>query len=283
MVMLDKNELPQVLQRLHTPPEQIFIKGADLDELLLRPRIAVVGSRKITPYGRGVTQMLVRELVKAGIVIVSGLALGADSVAHEACLEAGGQTIAVLPAGLDKIYPSNHGNLANQIIAQGGAIVTEYGDNTTPYKSNFLARNRIIAALSDGVLVPEAAARSGSLNTAAYALELNLPLMAVPGNITSLLSDGTNNLIKAGAIPVTNVQDIFHALDWQPVEPVQRTISAGNPAERSILTLIQKGMSDGHDLLKASKLAAAEFNQHLTMLELTGRIRAIGANHWALA
>jgi DNA processing protein len=283
MLTLEGTALPEQIRRLHKPPLRLYWDGVEPTELLARPRIAVVGSRKITPYGRGVTQGLVQELVQDGVVIVSGLALGADSVAHAACLESGGNTIAVLPAGLDKIYPSSHTQLAKAIVRQGGAVITEYPAGTTPYKDHFLARNRIIAALSDAVLIPEAAARSGSLNTASYALELNIPLLAVPGNITSPMSEGTNNLIKAGAVPVTSVQDIYNALGWIPVTPKEKEIVAHTEEERAILMLLKQGVSDGHLLLKASELPAARFNQSLTMLELTGRIRATGANHWALA
>jgi DNA processing protein len=283
MLTLPIPEIPGELLRLHTPPRQLFTTGADLSDLLRRPRIAIVGSRKITPYGRGVTQHLVRELVQGGVVIVSGLALGADSVAHAACVEAGGQTIAVLPTSLDQIYPTAHTGLATQILATGGMLASEYKDPGAPQKYQFLARNRIIAALSDAVLIPEAAGRSGSLNTAANALELNIPLLAVPGNITSPLSEGTNNLIKAGATPITSVEDIYNTLGWQRAEREEQEVIARTPEEHTILSLIKQGTSDGTQLLQDSGLSAARFNQTLTMLELTGRIRPTGGNYWALA
>jgi len=282
MLTLAQSELPPALLPLSHPVRQLHVSGASLDELLARPRIAIVGSRKITPYGRGVTEDISSYLAQAGVVVVSGLALGADSVAHQACLAAGGQTIAVLPCGPERVYPSTHTNLARQIIEQGGTLVTEYDEGTEPYKLNFLERNRIIAALSDAVIVTEAAMRSGSLNTANHALELGKPVFAVPGNITSTLSAGCNNLIKAGAIPVTTPQDILDAMGWHIPGKTKKKVTGNTDEERIILNLLEEGVSDGGELLVKSNLDAGVFNQHLTMLEITGRIRPTGANNWSL-
>ncbi len=196
-------------------PRTLHVAGEDLEALLTKPRIGVVGTRTPTSYGIAVTKMLVTELTKQGIVVVSGLALGIDSIAHQACLEVGGQTIAVLPSGLGNIYPRSHQKLAKQIVENEGTLVSEYEHSETPYKHYFIARNRIIAALSDGLLVIEAAEKSGSLHTADFALELGKPVFAVPGNITSPLSAGCNELIRNGAVPVTSVQDIFEELGWR--------------------------------------------------------------------
>lgn len=260
----------------------MFVLGNNYEELLTRPKLAVVGSRKVTPYGRGVTEMLVTALVAKGVVIVSGLALGVDSIAHQACLSAGGQTIAVLPSSLNRIYPRTHHNLAQQILRQGGALVTEYETDESPFKHYFIARNRIIAGLGDGILLTEAAERSGSLHTANFGLELGKQVMAVPGNITSQLSAGCNNLIKYGAVPVMSVDDILAAMDWTSLREAPKQIVTENDQERRIIELLQQGVSDGADLLKQSKLEASLFNQNLTMLEITGRIRPTGANHWSL-
>ena len=283
MLTLKGQDIPGELQRLAQPPKQIFCNGEGLEEFLKRPRLAVVGSRKITPYGRYVTEKIVRELARQGVVIISGLALGTDSVAHASCLEAGGQTIAVLPSGLDKIYPTSHNQLAQRITANGGLLVSEYPVKTAPMQHNFVARNRIIAALAEGILIPEAAVRSGSLHTARFGLELGLPVLAVPGPINSPVSEGTNNLIKAGATPITSVEDILVALDWQLSDSPQADLHANTEQERIILELLSHGISDGHELLQRSELAASPFNQALTMLEITGRIRPLGNNHWALA
>lgn len=202
----------RVLSQLAQPVRELFYAGYLL-ELLERPCVAIVGSRKVTDYGVAITTQLTKELVDAGIVIISGLALGVDSIAHQAALDAGGQTIAILPAGLDQIYPSRHQRLAEDIVRSGGALVSEYPvGQGRPQKYQFIARNRIIAALSQGVLITEAAARSGSLHTANFALEQGIEVFAVPGNILSETSGGTNDLIKTGATPVTNVQDILEGI-----------------------------------------------------------------------
>jgi len=283
MLTLAATQLPTEMSQLPQPVEKLHIIGNSFDELMNRPRLAVVGSRKLTPYGKGVTDKIVQELASKGVVIVSGLAYGADAAAHQACLQAGGQTIAVLPSGYDTIYPSAHTNLAKQILDKGGVLVTEYGSKHKPFAFNFLERNRIIAALSEGVLVTEAAVRSGSLNTANHALQLGKPVFAVPGNITSPLSAGTNNLIKAGGIPVNCVEDILNALKWQDLAAEKETPKGSTAEENIILELITSGISDGAELLIKSELDAGIFNQHLTMLEITGRIRQTGANNWSLA
>ena len=283
MLTLTSTDMPAILQHLPQVPHKLHVIGTSLDSLLKKPRIAIVGTRKLTPYGRGVTYDIAYKLASKGVVIVSGLAIGADSVAHKATLDAGGQTIAVLPSGYEKIYPSNHTNLAKQIIESGGTIVTEYDGSYLPHAYDFLKRNRIVAALSDGVVVTEAAIRSGTLNTASHALELGLPVFAVPGNITSPLSAGCNNLIKAGAIPLTSIEDIFNALKWQDLTAAPKNASGSTPEEQVIIDLLSSGLSDGADLLTASNLEARTFNQALTMLEITGIIHPTGANHWNLA
>lgn len=280
MVTLIDTDLPEALHQLSHPVKRLFVHSKDIGSLLARPKIAIVGSRRFSPYGRGVTEMLARELSQKGVVIVSGLALGTDSIAHQACLDMSGQTIAVLPCGNARIYPRSHTNLARNIIEGGGAVVTEYEGDHQPREYNFLERNRIIAALSDGVIVTEAALRSGSLNTANHALQLGKPVFAVPGNITSPLSAGCNNLIKAGAIPVTSVDDVLQSLDWKDMTATPKEASGDTPAEQSILDLIKTGISDGGELLVRSTLTARDFNQALTMLEITGKIRPLGANQW---
>lgn len=246
------------------------------------PRLAIVGSRRVSPYGRAVTLQLAGEAAKQGIVIVSGLAIGVDGLAHRAALEAGGATMAILPSGLDAVYPYSHRQLADDIVNQGGALITEYPPGTITYPSNFVARNRIVSAISDAVLITEATAKSGTIHTANFALDQGIPVLAVPGNITSKLSEGTNNLIKCGATPVTSLKDILNALNLAPIK--QAALPLGdNPAETALLQLIHAGTSDGGALLGASQLDPAQFNQTLTMLELTGKVRPLGAGHWAIA
>lgn len=271
---------PEQLQQIPDAPSQIYYVG-DLENILARPRLAIVGSRKVSAYGKSVTLRLAREVAEQGIVVVSGLALGTDGLAHQGALDAGGLTLAVLPCGLDKIYPASHRQLAEQILRQGGALITEYPFGSTPFKTNFLARNRIISGISDAVLIPEAAGRSGSLNTANNALEQGRTVMAVPGNITSDLSVGTNNLIKSGAIPVTEIRDILSAMDLKRSIRKQLPLGA-TEEENALLRLLQRGISDAADLMHHSELAPHIFNQTLTMLEITGKIRPLGAGHWSI-
>ncbi len=282
MVTLTTPDLPQELLRLHEPPKQLFVSGNHLQHMMEKPRIAIVGSRKVSPYGRSVTAKLASDLARKGVVIVSGLALGIDSIAHTSCLDAGGGTVAVLPAGLDRIYPTSHFQLARRIAGAGGLLVTEYPKRTEPMRHNFIARNRIIAGLAEGLLITEAAVNSGSLHTARFALELGIPVFAVPGPINSPTSEGTNNLIKAGAVLVRNINDIVNEMPWKFTNKPADTITS-TEEERRILELLADGISDGHELLIKSELDPAKFNQSLTMLELTGRIRPLGNNLWGLA
>lgn len=279
MLMLNSSDIPLKLQSLPQPPEQLFTEGA-FAELLQRPLVGIVGSRKVSPYGRQVTDRLATELSRRGVVVVSGLALGVDSIAHKAAIEAGGQTIAVLPGPLDQIYPATHSPLARRIITTGGALVTEYPAGTPTMRHHFIARNRLIAGLADVLLVTEAALKSGSLHTARFALEQGKDVLAVPGNITSATSEGTNNLIKAGAEVATRAEDILLAVglpDETRLAPVGDT-----PAEQVILDLLAAGIQDGNVLHRQSNLPIQAFNQSLTMLEINGKVRALGANRWSL-
>lgn len=199
---------PQSLKKLPNPPIGIFAKG-NIDLLYEENVLAVVGSRKTTQYGRDVTTSLVSDITNHGIVIVSGLALGIDAIAHMSCLDSGGRTIAVLGCGVDCCYPQENYNLYNKILSSGGLIISEYGLSVPPSKGSFLARNRIIAALSKGVLVSEATEDSGSLVTAEWGRKLGKEIFAVPGPITSQNSYGTLGLIQKGAILVRNPPDIL--------------------------------------------------------------------------
>ncbi|MBI2592182.1 DNA-protecting protein DprA [Candidatus Saccharibacteria bacterium] len=271
---------PKILSQIPSPPEQIFWLGTDPAELLRQPRVAIVGSRKVSPYGRAVTTQLTNELSRVGVVIVSGLALGVDSIAHQVALDAGGSTIAVLPTSLDVIYPSSHLNLARQIASGGGCILSEYPPGSEVFKINFIARNRLVSGLSDALLITEAAKNSGTMHTAGFALEQGKTVMAVPGNISSPGSEGCNNLIKRGATPVTSVEDIFFALNLRLKERKIRVFS-GSPEEQFIFELIGKGICDHDSLGKASKLDGATLSSTLTMLEINGYIRA-NAGNWHL-
>lgn len=273
---------PSCLGEMSAPPKVLYVLGADLESFMTRPRVAIVGSRGVSTYGRQITTRLASELAAQGVVIISGLALGVDGLAHQAALDAGGLTIAVLPCGLDQIYPATHHNLAKQILLQGGALVSEYDLGTPGLKQNFIARNRIVSGLADALLITEAAEKSGSLHTARFALEQGRDVLAVPGNITSPTSVGTNNLIRAGATPVSSVEDVLHVLGAkrQLSQPVR--LIGGSPEEQLLLDILFEGTTDGHELLVRSELAVELFNQTLTMLEITGKVKPLGNNHWTL-
>lgn len=279
---LNSTGFPDTLREIPTPPQQLFVAGTPLKELMNRPRVAIVGSRKVSNYGREVTSRLARELAARGVVIVSGLALGVDALAHRAALEAGGTTVAVLPSPIQNIYPSSHMQLARQILERSGTLVSEYSEGANTLKINFIARNRIVAGLSDAVLITEAAEKSGTLHTARFALEQGRDVLAVPGNITSLTSVGTNNLIKTGAAPITSHTDVLHALGLK--EDTSSTARRGSTAEeQAILDLLIRGLRDSDVLHAASGLDVTLFNQTLTMLEITGQIRPLGASQWTLS
>jgi DNA processing protein len=260
----------------------LHIAADSLEDLLARPRVAIVGSRTISAYGKAVTAQLAGDLARAGVVIVSGLAIGTDAVAHRAALDAGGLTIAVLPASLQTIYPAQHYQLAMRIMQQGGALVSEYDEQmTNAYKGNFVARNRIVSGLSHVVLITEAAAKSGTLHTAAFALEQGREVMAVPGNITSPTSTGTNTLIKNGAQPVLSAEDVLHVLGIAPTGKRQ-TLRGDTPEQQQIIDALALGESDGNAILQSTGMPVQVFDQHLTMLEITGKIRPLGNNKWSL-
>ncbi len=274
-------DFPEVLQHIPSPPKQIYVTGVPLDELIRRPRVAIVGTRKITPYGRQVTERLAKELAERGVVVVSGLALGVDAAAHHAALKAGGRAIAVLPSPIENIVPAANRSLARRILDQGGALVSEYGAAETTYKQNFIARNRLVAGLSDVLLITEASEKSGSLHTARFALEQGKDVLVVPGNITVPSSVGANNLLKQGATPVTSFLDVLHILGLEAIQ-APALAKGSNASEQTVLDLLLDGINDGAQLLERSNLPASRFAQALTMLEIAGKIRPLGANQWSI-
>lgn len=242
-----------------------------------------MGSRKPTDYGKYVTLKLASQLAARGVVIISGLALGHDALAHQGALNGGGITVAVLGSGLNNITPRSNAGLAREILQQNGAIISEFEPDMPVLGHQFLERNRIISALADVVIIVEANARSGSLNTAMHALEQGKELMAVPGNITSPLSVGTNKLIFQGAAPVLSVDDVLEKLGMLAVAEQDGELPlVNNETERKIMETIKKGTTDGDEIIKKLKISAADFNQAVTMLEIAGLVRSLGANRWIL-
>lgn len=274
-------QYPAYLKEITYPPKELFVIGESLESYL--PAVTIVGSRKLTTYGREVTYRLAYDLAKQGITIISGLALGADGVAHEAALDAGGRTLAVLAGGLDSIHPRSHRNLAIRLLKQGGTLISEYPEGTPPLKQNFVARNRLVAGMSDIVLITEATEASGSLITARFALEQNKTVAAVPGLITSGQSVGTNNLIKSGAHLASSAQDILDLLGIESKTKERQAVFGDTAEEQTIIDLMQEGITALDELQNRSKLDPAIFSQTITMLEISSKIRPLGAAHWTLS
>jgi DNA processing protein len=255
---------PPLLAELHDPPAAIHVRGDT--EILAEPGVAIVGARSCSSYGAGVARELARELARAGVVVVSGLARGIDGEAHRGTLEGGGRTVAVLGCGIDRDYPRSHSELARR-IRERGAVVSEYPPGVEPAPWRFPARNRIIAGLCAATVVVEARERSGALITADFALELGRDVFAVPGEITSALSAGTNDLLRQGAAPLLSAGDVLEALG---LEPAVRQLPPLSPAGSQVLRLLADGARDADDLARASGRTTAEVAAVLVELELAG-------------
>lgn len=240
-----------------------------------------MGTRKPTAYGRSVTTDLASRLAQRGAVIISGLAHGVDGIAHEAALEANGKTIAVLPSGLDHIYPSTNRQLAHRIIKQDGALISEYAPGTPPLPYRFLERNRLVSGLGDIVIVTEASIRSGTMNTSMHALEQGKDVYAIPGPITSTMSAGCNALIAQGATPIINIEQFVDQLLPRSTA-TQLMILGQNNEEQTILDLMMSGVCDGEELRIKSNLSADIYSQTMTMLEIRGAVHSASANRWSL-
>src|SRR5579885_10962 len=275
---------PALLKEVDAPPPVLYIYGTftEADQFAL----AVVGTRNSTTYGRQVTEQMVSDLAKGKITVVSGLALGVDTVAHTAALDAGGRTIAVLASGLDIIYPSGNYQLARRIVESGqGALLTAFPLGVRPEAGNFPARNHIISGLSLGVLVTEAPHQSGALITANAALEQGREVFAVPGGIFSPGGSGVNKLIQDGAHPVTNVQDILASLNlfMVPQHVEAQTILPDNAEEHTLLSLLSHDPRHIDELIREAALSAELVSATLTVMELKGMVKQVGGMQYVLA
>ncbi|MBX4211499.1 MAG: DNA-processing protein DprA [Candidatus Yanofskybacteria bacterium] len=274
---------PALLKEITAPPP-LYCRG-DIT-LLTSPCFAVVGTRQITSYGQEATQHIVRELVRSGLTIVSGLAFGIDSVAHQTTLECGGKTIAVLGSAIDDagISPRTQLTLARKILAQGGLIISEYPVGSQVHKGTFPTRNRIVSGLSRGVLVVEANEKSGALITAQWALEQNRDVFAVPGSIFWPRSVGPNALIKKGAKPVLNAQDILEEYpDFQP-QMQAHLLPELNPLEQQIITALQeKGPSFIDTIMHQVNAEASAVIATVSILEIKGLVKHTGNQTYQLA
>ncbi len=272
---------PEKLRTIPNPPTRLFYLGNPAFDPAQKI-VAIVGSRKVTTYGRNITTALSEGLTKRGVLVVSGLALGVDGIAHQGALTVGGRTVAVLASGLETITPFSHRELARKILDTGGAIFSEYEPEIPPLPFRFLERNRLVIGLADALIITEATTRSGTMNTAVHALEQGKDVYVVPGNITSPMSGGCNKLIAQGAAPIVNVETFLEDFAPTSTQPKQQLLLAQTAEEQAVIDLIQSGVTDGEELQKKSKLDPQVFSRTLTMLELRGVIRALGAHSWSL-
>jgi DNA processing protein len=269
------------LRDIPSPPQKLWLQG----QLPEGPRpkvVSIVGSRKNTKYGEEVAYKLAYDLAKQGIVVVSGLAYGIDACAHRGCLDGDGITVAVLGTTIDHIYPASNISLAKKILEQG-AILSEYGVGEITREWNFPERNRIVSGLADAVVIVEAAARSGTSITAAHALEQGKDVFAVPGDITRPMSVGCNRLIKQGALPFTETEDILGVLFPNQAKQLKLDIFGDSKNEQKIIDALKNGLRDGDQIIEMLGFSVSEFNQTVTLLEIKGIIRPLGANHWILS
>lgn len=267
-------EFPSRLKEIADPPFLLYVRGEVNWEQIM---IGVVGSRNMSDYGVQVTEKLAADLAANGVVVVSGLALGIDAIAHKATIDEGGTTVAVLGNGIDLIYPSTNLGLAKEIL-EHGAIVSEYPCGVHPAAFTFPARNRIISGLCQGLVVTEAAEGSGSLITARSALEQNREVFAVPGSIFNKNSFGTNSLIKMGAHPITSVQDIFDefGISHPEVATSFREIVGSSDDERTIIDILRLEPKHIDEIIIISGLSHSAVSSALTMMEVGGKIKHLG-------
>lgn len=274
-------DFPEVLRSIPDVPKELFYIG-NSELLNAQSAVAIVGTRKPTTYGRAITTKLAEGLARRGVTIVSGLALGIDGIAQQSAVAIGGRSIAVLASGLDQISPRSHRDLAIKILEQRGTIVSTNPPGVPPLKWEFLKRNRLVSGLSSAVIVTEAAAKSGTMNTVMHALAQGRDVYAVPGNISNPMSAGCNKLIEQGATPIIDIDAFIEQIAPSETTVNQPLLLAQTPEEQVILDLIATGICDGEELQKKSQLSVTAYSTTLTMLELRGVIRALGANRWSL-
>jgi DNA processing protein len=298
ILILDDGSYPNLLREIADPPITLYVMG-DWQACFDQPCVGVIGSRMCSTYGKNAAEMLARDLASRGVCVVSGLARGIDTSAHRGAIVGGGKTIAVMGTGLDSIYPKENGKLVNEILESGGAVVTQFPLGTPPIPENFPYRNRIISGLSYGVLIVEASERSGSLITARLAMEQNREVMAVPGNITSGKSFGTNYLIKAGAKLVQQWQDVVAELPSEIAaailppkierenghnrSPQPELIPADMTKTETAIWALLSADEEVHidTLLEKSGLSFGELNTALVALDIRDLIRVLPGKNYA--
>lgn len=282
IITWDDETYPALLRNIHNPPTVLYVKGPV--EYLNSPCLAVVGARAATSYGRQVSEDISYQLARRGITIVSGLALGVDAAAHNGALNAGGMTIAVLGCGIDVVYPHQNKKLFEKIVDKG-LLISEYPFGTRPESFRFPARNRIISGLALGVLVVEAARRSGSLITAELALEQGREVYAVPGMVHSPKSEGTHRLLQEGAKLVQHVDNIIEELPLRESAAGQESATHDDhtrnadqeisPEEKKLFSFLEVYPKPIDEIIAATGMTASAVNELLLMLELKGMVESL--------
>lgn len=272
----ESQDYPGLLREIPAAPPLLFVRG--VYEPVDRWAVAVVGTRRLSAYGRQVTRDLVAGLVNNGITIVSGLARGIDAVAHRTAVEEGGRTIAVMASGIDKVYPPEHRDLAHAIVDGHGALVSDYPFGAEPESAHFPARNRLISGLSLGVLVVEAGEKSGALITAQYALEQNRDVFAVPGNIHSPVSVGTNRLIQQGGKLVMRVDDVLEELNLKMAvdQQVAKAVLPETAEEAALIAQLSSQPLHVDELGRLTGMPSSLISSTLTIMELKGMVQQVG-------
>jgi DNA processing protein len=270
---------PARLKEIDQPPPVLYVRGEYLPDDLFA--VAIVGTRRVTPYGRQITEEIASFLAANGITVISGLARGVDVIAHQSSLRAGGRTIAVLGSGVDKIYPPEHRALAEQMMERGG-IISDYAPGTPPDASNFPPRNRIISGLSLAVVVVEAGETSGALITAEFAAEQGREVFAVPGSILAPQSKGTNKLIQRGALPLLNASDLMQALDLTRVgeQKSARKILPADEVEARLWNLLGNEPLHVDEIRNQAALPIEKVSAALALMELKGLVRQVGGMNY---
>ena len=272
---------PRRLNEIDQPPPVLYLRGDVLPEDDFA--VAVVGTRRMSAYGRQVTEELAATLAHNGITVVSGLARGVDAIAHQAAIQAGGRTLAVLGSGLDQIYPPENHRLADQVAAHG-AVLSDYPLGTSPDAANFPPRNRIISGLSKAVIVVEAGETSGALITASFAAEQGREVFAVPGSIYAPQCKGTNRLIRDGAHPFINCQDVLEVLNMEMVTEhrTARTVLPIDPVEAQLYRLLSHEPQHVDDIRAHANLPIEQVSATLALMELKGFVRQVGGMNYVV-
>ena len=268
---------PERLRNIKNPPSRLYVEG-NID-ILNEIGIAVIGSRTNTQYGEKMCKKFVKNLVEYNFNIISGLAMGIDSIAHKACLKKGGKTIAVLPSGLNNIYPSQHRELAREIIDNGGTIISEYENNIKADSKKFLERNRIVAGLGIGTLVVEGGARSGTSVTAKYTIDAEKPVFCIPSSLENIKGKVTNELIQKGSKLVTNIEDIINyypELKFHKREVESKDILLDIPIElRTVYKTINDIPQDVNEIANKTGISISDVNYKIMLLQLDDKIKEL--------